>query len=94
MEKTKKLPTPLTFHDWLKQTFTWVDNDVKRYMQRSWTASTKAANKRNEATHNALKKENDEYRALLEKLREKMQYEDFFTDEYLDIDNLLTKHIK
>jgi hypothetical protein len=44
--------------------------------------------------YQALKKENEEYRALLEKLREKMQYEDFFVDEYLDIDNLLTKHSK
>jgi hypothetical protein len=42
----KQLPT--TFHEWVKETFTWVDNDVKRYMQRAWTASTKAANKRAE----------------------------------------------
>jgi hypothetical protein len=39
-------------------------------------------------------KENEEYKKLLEKLREKMQFEDFFTDEFLDIDNLLTKHSK
>ena len=44
--------------------------------------------------YQALKEENEEYKKLLEKLREKMQFEDFFTDEFLDIDNLLTKHSK
>jgi predicted amino acid-binding ACT domain protein len=44
--------------------------------------------------YQSLKEENEEYKKLLEKLREKMQFEDFFTDEFLDIDNLLTKHSK
>lgn len=36
------------FHEWIRKTFTWVDNDVKAYMRRSWSASYKAnkANKK------------------------------------------------
>jgi hypothetical protein len=30
------------FHKWLKETFNWVDNDVKKYMLRAWFASVKA----------------------------------------------------
>lgn len=60
------MKTPTTFHEWVKLTFTWVDNDLKRYMQRSWTASTKAANKRNEDKLNALKAENEMLKKELE----------------------------
>ena len=30
------------FHEWKNQAFTWVDADVKHYMQKAWFASKKA----------------------------------------------------
>ena len=62
------MKTPLTYHEWVKLTFTWVDNDLKRYMQRAWTASTKAANKRNEDKLKALKGENAKLKGDVEKM--------------------------
>ena len=29
------------FYEWIKDTFNWVDNDVKKYMFRSWCARGK-----------------------------------------------------
>ena len=29
------------FHEWIKDTFNWVDNDAKKYMFRSWCARGK-----------------------------------------------------
>lgn len=82
------METPTTFHEWIKLTFTWVDNDLKRYMQRSWTASTKAANKRNEDKLNALKAENAKLKGDVEKLKNALRRvkewsdvdEDYFDD--------------
>lgn len=60
--ETNKTPKtiPTTFQGWVKQTFTWVDNDVKRYMQRAWTASTNARNLLDKQETKALKQQNEE----------------------------------
>ena len=67
--------TPTTFHEWVKQTFTWVDNDLKRYMQRSWAASTKAANKRNKDNVKQLLAEKQELIDALDSVRYELQSE-------------------
>ncbi len=65
----EKKHTPTTFHEWVKQTFAWVDNDVKRYMQRSWAASTKAANKRNKQETKRLQAENEKIKMILDEIQ-------------------------
>lgn len=71
----EKKHTPTTFHEWVKQTFTWVDNDLKRYMQRSWAASTKAANKRNKDNVKQLLAEKQELIDALDSVRYELQSE-------------------
>lgn len=69
--ETNKTPKaiPTTFQGWVKQTFTWVDNDVKRYMQRAWAASTKARNELDKQEVKALKQQNEELIEQTAKLR-------------------------
>lgn len=57
----------MTFHEWKKKTFTWVDNDVARYMQRAWAASTKEQSKQKaklKAENERLKKELEKYEGV------------------------------
>jgi len=35
------------FHKWIKETFTWVEPDAKRLMQRAWNASQKSLKTKN-----------------------------------------------
>jgi hypothetical protein len=65
MENNTEKHTPTTFHEWTKQTFNWIDVDVKKYMQRAWTASSKA----NKAENTRLLKENGELKEQVEKIK-------------------------
>ena len=35
------------FNEWVRETFTWVDNDVKGFMRRAWCARGKMERKTN-----------------------------------------------
>ena len=41
LEKERGEQTKL-FNNWVKETFNWVDSDVKRYCRMAWFASAKA----------------------------------------------------
>lgn len=95
--ENKKTPKaiPTTFQGWVKQTFTWVDNDVKRYMQRAWAASTKARNELDKQEVKALKKQNEEYRAMLAKILNLDIKEDYYKMHIVEpVTELLTKYNK
>ena len=42
MKKTTYPEQVKLFNEWKNETFTWMNNDVKKYMMRSWWASVKA----------------------------------------------------
>jgi predicted RNA-binding protein with EMAP domain len=99
--ETNKTPKtiPTTFQGWVKQTFTWVDNDVKRYMQRAWTASTNARNVLDKQETKALKQQNEEYRELLKEIHEYLNLNDknyvgSGSKLHQSIQDLLTKYNK
>ena len=53
------------FHEWLRKTFTWVDNDAKKLMYRAWCA--RGASDRKEAKEYFLSNSRIEYEQLQSK---------------------------